>query len=220
MADKKIKNEDRMTGEEKLITRISTSIALHIKTILILCVVIFVALIAIVVVSGVSSANREKNLIAVSDFEDKVPVVIASGDGVDELITGLQGCIKDKSYASQKAQYLIGVIYHSLQRNDEAYDAFIKSYDMNKGIYLANLALMNAAVCKDDAGDYDKALEHYRTVVDRDDVGMSSRALFNIGRIFYNRGDAASAKNSFERLIEKYPSSELSKIARNLIDQM
>lgn len=220
MADKKIKLEDRMTSEEKLISKISAFAALHIKTILIVCVAIFVALIAIVIISGTSSASREKNLVAVSDYEDKVSIALASGDGLDELITGLQSCIKDKSYASQKAQYLIGIIYHGLQKYDEAYDAFIKASEINSKIYLSNVSLLNAAVCKDETKDYNKAIELYKTVIERDTIGISSRAMFNVGRIYYQEGSFDLAKPAFEALIARYPESELSKIAQNIIDNM
>lgn len=220
MSDKKIKVEDRMTGEQKMLSKISAFAALHIKTILVVCVAIFVALIAIVVVSGISSANREKNLIAVSDYEDKVSIALASGDGVEDLISDLQKCVIDKSYSSQKAQYLIGIIYHGLKRYDEAYDAFIKAANINPKIYLSNVALLNAAVCKDETKDYEKAIEHYKTVIEKDTKGISSRAMFNVARIYYNSGDLAHAKPAFESLISHYPDSELSKIAQNLVDNM
>ena len=220
MADKKIKLEDRMTSEQKLMSKISAFATLHIKTILIVCVAIFIALIAIVIISGASSASRENNLIAVSDYEDKVSIALASGDGLEELITGLQACVKDNSYASQKAQYLIGIIYHGTQKYDEAYDAFIKASEINNKIYLSNVSLLNAAVCKDETKDYNKAIELYKTVIDRDTIGISSRAMFNVGRIYYQEGRYDLAKPAFEALVERYPESELSKIAQNIIDNM
>lgn len=221
MANKRIKLEERMSDEQKIINKISNYISDNRKIIFICLIALVVVLLAILIIGIVSSSAKEKTMIRVSEYERQLEEVVSSGEGTEELISKLEKETNGKSYSAQKAQYLIGLIHAKTNNDAQAYDAFIKSYEKNEKIYLANLALLNAAVCKDNAGEYDEALELYNRIASsKDTLGIIPEALFSMGRIYFQDGRKELSKSTFEQLISSYPNSEYSKIAKNLVNVM
>ncbi len=218
MADKKLRVEDKLTEEQKIIKKISDFTDKNKKFVLYGVIAFVAVLLIVLVVTVISTSSSEKSLVRVSSYGDQ----LAEQDvNVDELITNLEKEVKGSSYASVKAQYLIGIAY--AQKNDlaTAYDAFIKASKMNSKIYLSNLALLNAAVCKDNLGDTATAIDLYNQVIGLDDdYGLAPRALFNIGRIYYLEGNYDLAKATFQNIIDDYVNSEYARIAKNVVSGM
>lgn len=218
MANKKMKVEEKLSEEQKLIKKISDFTDKNKKFVL-YGIIAFVAILFIaLIITVVSSSSSQKALVRVSSYGDQ----LAEQDvNVDELITNLKKEVKGSSYSSVKAQYLIGIAY--AQNNDlsTAYDSFIKASKLNSKIYLSNLALLNAAVCKDNLGDTAAAIDLYNQVIGLDDdYGLAPRALFNIGRIYYLEGNTELAKATFQNLVDEYSNSEYARIAKNVVSGM
>ncbi len=218
MANKKIKVEEKMSEEQKLIKKISDFTDKNKKSVLVGIITVLVLILAILVISVAVTSSNRKALVRVSSYGDQ----LAEQDvNLDVLISDLEKEVKGSSYKSVKAQYLIGLAY--VQKDDlvSAYDAFVKASRMNSKIYLSNIALLNAAVCKDNLGDTDAALDLYNQVIGLDsDYGLAPRALFNVGRIYYSKGNFDLAKATFQNLIDDYSNSEYAKIAVNVVSGM
>lgn len=83
--------------------------------------------------------------------------------------------------------------------------------------HLAPIALMSAAVCKEEAGDLEGALKDLKEV---DSIYAKSfpeipHVLFSMGRILETKGSSSEASVYYNRLIDEYPSSSWTKLARN-----
>lgn len=215
---KKIKVEDRMTDEQKLIKNISDFASDNKKYFYIGGIVLAAVLLIALIFTVASSSSREKALVNVSTYEDMINEENADYEGI---ISNLEKEVKGSSYSSVKAQYLIGIAYTKIDDFAKAYEAFNKVSKMNSKIYLSKLALMNAAVCKDNLADFDAALDLYNQVAGMDgELGLGARALFNIARINYEKGNLDLAKATFESLIADYPLSEYSNAAKNITSLM
>ena len=215
---KKIKVEDRMTEEQKLISNISDFASKNKKYFTIGAIALAAVLLIVLIATAVSNSSSEKALVKVATCED---MLNESDVNYDEIIADLEKEVKSSSYASVKAQYLIGIANAKKDNFANAYDAFVKASKMNSKLYIAKLALMNAAVCKDNLGNTDEALDLYNQVVGMDsELGLGARALFNIARIYYEKGNKDLAKATFESLIADYPLSEYSNAAKNIVSLM
>jgi TolA-binding protein len=78
---------------------------------------------------------------------------------------------------------------------------------------------MGASAARENAGDSEAALVHLQAVVD--DFGTQSsytpRALFNVGRINEVQNNIVEASEAYNRLIDDYPTSSWTNLARNRI---
>ncbi|GAB4370724.1 MAG: hypothetical protein Kow009_07150 [Spirochaetales bacterium] len=76
---------------------------------------------------------------------------------------------------------------------------------------------MRVAVCKEESGDLDGAL---RALQEADTkygktFPETPHILFSMGRIYEAKGDRTEAQNAYNRLIDEYPQSSWTKLARN-----
>lgn len=188
--------------------------------------VVAVAVVALVVVLSVQNARSEAALEAVADLErefaewrelDEDARTEAYGDiltGVGEIIDGYP-----RTYAAARARLIDASALAELGRWAEASARFTEVADLRPGTYLAPVALMDAAVAAENAGDAERALELHNRHVDEyeDESAEAPRALFSIGRILELQDDVAAAAETYRRLIEDYPASSWTNLARNRI---
>ena len=78
---------------------------------------------------------------------------------------------------------------------------------------------MEAAVAAENAGDPERALELHRRIVDDhgDENPEVPRALFSIGRILEQQDEVADAAEAYRQLVDDYPASSWTNLARNRI---
>jgi TolA-binding protein len=78
---------------------------------------------------------------------------------------------------------------------------------------------MDAAVAAENAGETDRALQLLQRVVDEydDESAETPRALFSIARIHEQSDEVARAADTYRQLIDSYPASSWTNLARNRI---
>lgn len=216
--DKKTKELSR---EQKLQNNISGFFESNSKLLMICGIVVIAVVLAIVITTSVVTRSRDNAMIRIQDLEEKVTnFSVLSDEDKAGVISGLAAEEKGKGYVSIKASYLKGVAYYINEDWQNAYDSFMACIDKDDDGYLTPLALVNAAACQESLGNTSAAIELYTRVGKYDVSGVGAKALFNTGRIYYEQGNTQLAKSVFEQLKDKYPSSEYSALASNLLVMM
>jgi len=214
------KNTKELSAEEKLQNKISGFFERNAKTLLICAVALVVVVGIIVIVTAVSSGNREKAMVRIQGLEETVVGSYSGMEAADKanVISSLEAEEKGKSYVSFKASYLKGLAYYQDQNYQAAYDAFMACVAKKSDSYLAPVALVNAAAAQEALGNETEALNLYnRVTTDYKESGMGAKALFNTGRIYFQQGNTSLAVSVFNQLIDSYPSSEYSALAKNIV---
>ncbi len=216
--------EEKLSTEQKIQNIISDFVVKNKKLILIGCAVVVALVLAIVICITSVSSSREKALIKVEAYQDAYEMLDVSSETYShdfaDLIHGCRKLVKGKRYPSVKAQYLIGLAYYQNDNYDIAYDAFMKAYNLNKDIHLAELSLFNAAASLESMGDSDKALSLYEQVAAdyaNKETGVVPRALFSAARIYLEKGNSSLANTTLQQLVSSYPDSEYAKLAKNIL---
>jgi tetratricopeptide (TPR) repeat protein len=215
---KKLKKDEEKTVEEKLINGISGFFEKNLKTILIAVAAVVVVVLAVVLIVNSSSNSKDSAQIKISEMEEKYSELLAAEEpDWDSFETELSAMVRGSSYPSVKASYLLGLAHYDQEEYTEARDAFKKAYELNKDIYLAPLALVNEAACEEALENDSAAIELYNQIAnDYPESGVAAKALFNLGRIYYQQGSTELAKTVFEQVATDYPNSEYGKLGKNL----
>lgn len=218
MAKKNLDNEVKLTAEQKLIGKISDFFVKKRVAVIAIIAIIVVGIIAGVVAVNVVGNAKAKAQTEVYNLEAEYNALrLEETPDWKAFIAKLESCVKNSSYPSVKAQYLIGLSYFDQDDFANALDAFEKAYSLNTKIYLAPLALCNAAACADSLNNTSKALDLYNTVANEyPESGVAARAMFNAGRIYYEMNNVQLAKATFEQVASTYANSEYGKLAANL----
>lgn len=136
---------------------------------------------------------------------------------IDPLKSGLQefASLKNTSYPSVKANYLLGMIAFKEGDYETAKNQFLSSLEKGKDSYMLSLSLFNLAVTSEQLNDKSAALEYYQRVYDESNgmAAQSAKALFNVGRLHEANSDVELAKAVFQQLSDEYPNSEYAKLA-------
>ena len=215
---KKLKKDEEKTVEQKLINGISAFFEKNLKTILIALIAVVVVVVVIVIAVNASSNSSDSAQVKVAEMEEKYSELLAAEEpDWDSFETEVAALVNGSSYPSVKASYLLGLAHYDQEEYQEASDAFKKAYELNKNIYLAPLALVNEAACEEALGNTSTAIELYNQIAnDFPESGVAAKALFNLGRIYYQQGNTELAKTVFEQVSTDYPNSEYGKLGKNL----
>jgi len=92
-------------------------------------------------------------------------------------------------------------------------------YEGYPKIYLAPIALQNAAVAAEERGALDQAVAHYKLVVDKysgKTVGIA-HALFSLGRLAEESKDYVQALSYYEKVLADWPDDDWTKLAKDRI---
>jgi len=213
------KNTKELTTEQKLQNNISGFFQRNLKLLVICAAAVLVVVLAVVIISSSVNKAKDNAMINIQDLENKVVSFNTLGDDDKaSLIAELEKAEQGKGYVSVKASYLKGLAYYLQDKYQEAYDAFMASVDKDSDSYLAALALVNAAACQESLGNANAAVELYTRVSNNFEVSsVGAKALFNTGRIYYQQGNKELAKTVFSQLVDKYPTSEYSALASDVL---
>ncbi|MFP4113193.1 MAG: tetratricopeptide repeat protein [Spirochaetales bacterium] len=212
--------------ERRPATVVMNFLARHRTTMLVAIAVIAVAVVALIVVLTVQSNRNEAALTTVEDLQDEFDDWLALEDAeqpeaYDALSAELEQLIDDypRTYAAARARIIDARALAQLERWQEASDRYVEVADLFPETYLAPVSLMDAAVAAEEAGNADGALELHRRIV-HDYAEQSAevpRALFSIGRILEGTDNVAEAAEAYRTLVDDYPASSWTNLARNRI---
>ncbi len=179
---------------------------------IVLIVVIIALCISLVVVQNTTNKRFDAVATLESDYNALLVLDPESTEYTDsaaafrtsaEALTDEAGL---NSYPGAKATYLLAELAFADQDYQTAADYYAQIAEAQTNTYFAQLCLMNEAVCYENLGDNDTALELYRTVIETyGDHGVyAPKAMFSIGRIYDAQGETALAQAEFETLTGLY----------------
>ena len=218
MATKKLQKEETLTAEQKMIGNVSDFFVKNRVLLLVITAVVVVGIIAAIIAVSASNKAKANAQIRIADLEQRyAEMLIEENPDWAGLSADLDAMIKGATYPSVKAAYIKGLVLHEQKDYAGAQAAFEQAYNLNPKIYIAPLALVNAASCAEEQGNTAKALELYNLVAsDYAESGAAPKALFNVARIYYQQGNTQLAQASFAQVASYYPNSEYGKLAKNL----
>ena len=121
-----------------------------------------------------------------------------------------------RRYAAQRALYVRAEYWFALQQWQDAAGDWQELAARWPASYLAPLAMFNAAVAMEEAGEPQTAQEHLeRLVADWDGSVLVPRALFSIGRMAEQRGDYPAAQAAYDRVTDEHGGSSWATAVRN-----
>jgi len=193
---------------------------------------IIVGLIVLAIVLNVISNKKEANYYALDNlttaYSDITALDVTSTEYTDAVATfnsdadALIASAK-KSYPGYKAQYLKAALLADDEKWADALVLYTDLIAQTKDIYLGPLAMLNAAVCAENAGDSDKALALYNQIWDDygNTTAVAPKALFNTGRLYESKNQIDLAKAAYQQLVDEFQNpekgtdTEYAKLAKN-----
>lgn len=216
------------TQEQKItfIERLSHFLSRHRTTFLVVLIVLAVAAVALFVTLEVRNNRIERSLAevealqeefarwAVLDEQEQVASIDSIGVLAQEILDSYS-----RLYAAQRALFIHASALGELERWNESAARYVELADRFPQSYLAPIALSQASVAYENGASADQALTALTQLVDNYDGESADvpRALFAIGRINESMGDIAEAARSYNRLIDDYPASSWTNLARDRI---
>ncbi len=194
-------------------------------------VVIVIAAVAVIVLffviwepiqSGVEERGAEQAEIAQAMFDAwQAETDAAERDTLAAQLTAQVSAILDEydgRYAAERALYIRGQFHFEQEDWQLAENDWMAVVEAAGGSYLAGLALYNAAIAAEEAGDPATAIARLQDVVEAyTHTPLPARALFGEGRIRELAGDVEAARAAYQQLEEVYPGSDWATQARNRI---
>jgi tetratricopeptide (TPR) repeat protein len=114
---------------------------------------------------------------------------------IDIVDSSVWGYIHDKGY------YIIAGLYYNEKQYDEAKKYYLQFAEDASSVF-AQMALSKAALCYEQQGDFNKAMEIYRQLEEEyAESPFLDQILYDLGRMYQKKGDIVKAKEYFNKVI-------------------
>ncbi len=214
---------------EKVSFQHKVLLLLHKNGIIILAAlgVLAAALIILAVVSNANSKKLEADTQKIEGIQNDYSSYLSATDTAKkaELKKKITSELKEiiakgvKTYPLERALFIQGNMYYNDKQWKKSSESFIQLSTLFPKSYLSAVALLDAAAAYEENNSLDKALESYQRVVDSY-KNMSPdipHALFSIGRVYEAKKDTKSALKTYNSLIDRFPASNWTNLARSRI---
>jgi tetratricopeptide (TPR) repeat protein len=123
------------------------------------------------------------------------------------------------SYGNTPAGRLSAVMYGNICIAGLDYDDAVTQYEKSLNHFgptssLGNVILNGLATAYQQKGDYNRAVSYYKQMVDGTRSVLKDAALFNLGRLYGQLGQAEESRQAYERLGAEFPQSMYAKLVK------
>ncbi len=222
MSQNNEKNEG-LTFKQKL----SLTIQKHSFVLLGLLVLIVLVVIGLLIFNSIQLKSLEKatqKIEAIQDDYDKLAKLTDKGEiskSTTNLINNLNSLIdtSSKNYALQRALFIRANLYYKNNEFNKSVDDFKLIAKTFPASYLAAISLVNAGAALEELNNTDGAIEVYMKLIDKyaNTSPETANIYFSIGRLYEGKGDLTAAKKEYNTLIDNYPDSNWTNLARSRI---
>ncbi len=189
--------------------------------------IIAAAIIILAVISNSNAKKLEADTQKIESIQADYGTLISMTDATKKaalkkkIMNELDVIIKKnvKTYPLERALFIQGHMYYNDKEWAKSAESFVKLGNLFPKSYLSAVALQDAAAAYEENNNIDKAIESYQRVVDHY-VTISPdvpHALFSIGRLYETKKDKKAALKTYNSLIDKFPSSNWTNLARSRI---
>ena len=216
---------EELTKKQKITNKLAQFIQSKRIILVILGLIIISGLLAIAVLTKISDTREESAMIISEEMNDNYA---EWRNAEEDRKTELEDEISEKMdvleadyktyFAYQKGSFIAGLLYFEKEEYESAAEKFIEVVNQGPEGYLAPVSLFNYSVCKEESGDYKAAMEGYeRIYLEYSESYVSSKALFSAGRVAENSDNNEEAEKYYNLLVDTYPNSNWTNIARSRI---
>ncbi|HUX22356.1 MAG TPA: tetratricopeptide repeat protein [Spirochaetia bacterium] len=122
------------------------------------------------------------------------------------------------TYAAQRALFVQAGLAYDKKDWKSAEASYEEVATRFPNSYLATVSLANAAAAAEENGDPKKAIELDKKVLLAKGLAPEiPRAIFSLGRLYEGQGDVKEANTYYNKLVDSYPSSGWTNLARDRI---
>jgi tetratricopeptide (TPR) repeat protein len=211
----------KMNEKKDTVASVGSFIERYKTAIIIVFVVVIVALIAVIATSAISKHVRK------SGFEklDALTVQLSnaqSGDIVDSksvqdiLVKAKDLASSTSGIVSTRAYMFAADIDFSNKNWEYSKESWLNAANAINA-YTTPICYYNAAVCAEEMGDMDSAIENYKKAVADESFALAPRGYFNIGRIEQQRGNFAAAAENYTKLTDKFSGNDWANLAETCL---
>lgn len=118
-------------------------------------------------------------------------------------------------FAAEMPYYVMGNLHFELKNYDKARSNLLEFADKSSSDVFCHLALVKAALASEESGKIDESLKLLLDLEKKYPEGMvTDQILYNIGRIYIRKGEAARGKTYFSKVMALYPQSAIARKAK------
>jgi len=192
-----------------------------------LLALIIIVVIGLLIYNSIQLKSLEKEtqqIEAIQDNYEKISLLTDEGEiekARSSLLTDLNTLINSnsKNYALQRGLFIRANLYYNNNELKKSVDDFKLLAKTFPNSYLAAISLVNAGTALEDQKKTDDAIEVYKMVIDKYSKTSPETAniYFSIGRLFEENGDFKAAKEEYNTLLDNFPDSNWTNLARSRI---
>ena len=193
------------------------------KGLLAFCSLVVAAAVVVVVAVAVGEKNTKAGLEKIDLISYELTNKSAELDESaiasrqDSALKALAVFTSKSGIVGVRSNMLAAELYFQKKDYSSASSAWLMAAAKGKKSYTAPLALFNAAVCFEELGDLDKALENYKAASEAEDFFESAHAKFSLARVQEAKQDYSGAVASYQSLVDSFPSDSWAKLAKSRI---
>ncbi len=188
---------------------------------------VFAVITALIVVTAVSDGKRESAYEKIDTLIEKWNGEKSAGSDTlsaveDGILADLEkiASANSRSFAGARANMAEAEIYFTRKDWANAKAKYLAAESAAPAAYTAGLNLFNAAVCAEEMGESDNAVEYLEKAVSLENFSLKTRALFNVARIQENLGQTEKAIAAYERLTGDYAEDEWTNLAKSRLIEL
>lgn len=220
-------HHEELSAKQKFLKSFSAFLSGKWKIIVAVILVILALSAVAAVYSEIRTSINEKSTAMIEEIEEKYKAVKNTDNGesgeqdFSEIIASLDSVIsKYKNYyAGQRALFIKADIFFNQKSFDTAAETYKILAERYSDSYLAPIALTNAAISHEEAGEIDSAIDQYKSVYEKykGEYPDIPRILFSIARLYESQENYQEAADYYTILISSYTNSDWTNLARNRI---
>ena len=215
----------RKNNEEKVAVSqaISNFFMAHRKVLIAAVAAVFVAVIAIVIATVARQSGMEKAYQRISDLMEEWSALSASetpdAAAAEAIIASLEDVASSnkRNFAGARAALSAAEICFAREDWEAAKGFYEAAAGASPKYYTTGYALYNAAVCAEELGLLDEASSLFERAEGCQNFPQKARCRFNIARIQEKSFGVDAALESYRAMVDLYPSSQWTDLARSRI---
>ena len=191
------------------------------KPILITGIVVLAAAVAVSVAFAVVEKTRANDISKIDSIEYTLTKDSASLSDEEiatrgnTAIESLKPYLGKHSVVGVRANMIAADVSFQKKDYENSRTYWLAAANAQKSAYTAPICNYNAAVCSEELNDNESAAKYYDVASQGKDFLLVTHTLFSLGRVKEAQADFKGASETYQKMVDKYPSDEWTKLAQS-----